>query len=122
MLRSIFVSAESHAAVVKELKNFVGKVNKEIEKANDNRGNTVNLMKQFVNSNVPESFMISLPLIEGENPCEFGVEILIEVGGSGDIQCTLESVIAKEIFDDLVKKVIETEVEKLTGKTTIIYV
>lgn len=122
MLRSIFINTEDHAAVVKELKNFNGKINKEVEKADDNRGNKLNLIRQFVTSNVPKAFAIKVPLIEGEEPCEFAVEILIEVGASGDIQCTLESVDAKEILDNLTKKVIEAEVEKLTGKTTIVYV
>ena len=122
MLRSIFASNEAHADIVKELKNFVGKIDKEVEKTNDDRGNKLNLIRQAVTSNIPKAFVIKVPLIEGEPDTEFSVEVLLEVGSSGDIICTLESVDAKEILDDLTKKVVDTEVEKLTGKTTIVYV
>lgn len=122
MLRSIFVDKNQHASVVANLRNFVAKVNQEIESDNDLKGNKSLAFRQKVESNIPETFAIRIPIIEGEEPETFEVAVIVEVGSSTEVVCTLESVESKDLFDVHAEKIITSEVEYLEKETTVIFV
>lgn len=85
--------------LVADLRNFKAKVNKDIEKVGDNRGNRNEVLSQVVDSNIPESFTLRMPIFQGGLPCTFKVEINIIVRDA-DMECLLESVECNDIIHD----------------------
>ena len=98
MNRSFFANKSEAMALVSTLKNFKAKIDSEIEKSNDNRGNRVELLQQKVTSNMPDSFKMILPLFKGEKAKEFEVEVYIN---ASDLECTLISPEANEEMEHL---------------------
>lgn len=120
LLRSIFPSKGEHATIVATLNNLVAKVNRQIEESDDKRGNTSGFFKQTVSSNMPEAITLNIPLIEGEEPVNIEVSVILEAHGN-DIICFLESVDGQEQIDAITEKLVLEEVEKIKNDTTIIY-
>jgi len=108
MHRYCFDAPSVAMKIVNELKNFKAKVNKEIEKASDNRGNNKILLEQTVNSNIPESFTLKMPIFKGEDPRSFQVEINIIVRDA-EMECYLESIEANDLIKQLSGKIIDNE-------------
>lgn len=120
MLRSIFLSHTDHLRITSELRNINAKVNQQIEASKDDRANVKVSFAQSVESSMPESFRLKLPLIEGEEPTEIEVNVILNANNGG-ITCTLESVEAEELIDIAKEKLIKEEVEKIKDKVTVIY-
>lgn len=107
MLRSIFADKDKHASIVTTLRNVKSKIDKEIEQSDDLRGNINEVFAQKVESNIPKSFHIEIPLIEGGEKVNIEVFILLAVGESRQILCTLESVDAAENIELQMEKLME---------------
>jgi hypothetical protein len=122
LLRSIFPDKAEHAKVVGALFNFQAKVNSNLNDEDDRRGNKSILFEQAVESNVPESFEINIPLIEGEESQSIKIDIVIEAGSSLDIKCFLESADAAELVDESREKRVMEEVGKIEKHTTVIFI
>lgn len=121
MLRFYFPDKTAHMILVKELKNVQAKVERELEKKNDDRGNTNDAFKQTVSSiNIPKTFDIKIPLIEGEPAETITVEILLATDGR-NIICFLESVNASERIDEILENVIWEQVELIEEKVLVIF-
>ena len=119
LLRSMFVSNMEHASICNTLRNLKAKVNADIEKADDRKGNVTQNFKQTVESNMPDAIKLKLPLLEGEDAIEIEVNVILEAHGS-DIKCSLESVDAAELIESQFEQRVTQEVEKLKDKVTII--
>lgn len=108
MNRSFFESKSEAMALVSTLKGFKAKVDTEIEKKNDNRGNIKALVQQTVSSNLPESFKMVLPIFKGQGKKTIEVEVYIE---ADEFKCTLISPEANEemeiLRDSAINKVLE---------------
>lgn len=98
MNRSAFENRQEAMKLVSALKNFKGKVEKDMEKSNDDRGNRKILLHQTVESNVPDSFKISIPLFKGMPKETFEVEVYFN---PDDLTCTLVSPAANDILEDV---------------------
>lgn len=120
LLRSIFESNAEHLKITTLLRSLKAKINREIEQNDDNRGNTGAIFKQTVESNIPESFQLNLPLLEGEEPTTIDVSVILEAKNS-DILCYLESVDAAEIIDNTRTKLVKEEVEKIDKVVAVFY-
>lgn len=117
--RSIFENVTDHAGIIYTLRNIKAKINKQIEEGDDTRGNVSKHFEQTVESNMPESFNIKLPLIKGEPKIQFPVNVVLKANGS-DIICYLESIEAAEFIDEICEKRIDEEIDKIKDFTTII--
>lgn len=120
LMRAIFKNSQEHMNLVALLKNFKAKVNQDMEKADDNRGNVKLHFSQVVDSNVPSDFTITLPLIEGENPEEIKVAVIMQCEGANQINCYLESVDAAEIIDNKRAKMVQAEVKEIVKHVIVI--
>lgn len=112
MRRSYFADVSEAMKLVTELRNFKAKVNKEMEKVSDNRGNSKIMLDQVVDSNVPEGFVLHVPLIKGSSRFRFKVDINI-IPTDADMICMLESVDLKELEDETYEKYMEYELEQI---------
>ena len=66
MNRHLFESKSVAMELVSTLKNIKASVNRAIEANKDDRGNKRALIDQVVQSNIPESFNIELPIFKGQ--------------------------------------------------------
>lgn len=120
MLKSIFPSSAEHLEITTKLRNLIATVNKKVEESADDRANSKKLFEQTVESNIPESFKLKLPLLEGEDAVDIDVQVILEVH-NGEILCFLESVEAKEIMDNEKERLVNDEVEKIEQSVLVIF-
>ena len=107
MNRSYFETKDKAMHLVKVLKSFKAKVNKEIESNNDNRGNRKILMDQAVDSNIPDAFKVNIPVFEYHGKELIEIEIYID---STDLSCQLISPEARDYVNDVSDNLIDAEV------------
>lgn len=106
MNRSYFESKDVAMRLVSELRNFKAKVDKELENADDNRGNKRVLISQIVESNIPQSFKLYMPIFKGYPKPLFDVEININ---ASDFSCTLISPEANDYSTEIKNDLIDAE-------------
>lgn len=82
MNKFLFADQEQHAKVLNSLRNFTAKVETEIKKINDDRGNIENLYKTTMESAVELNFNVLAPVFIGEKAKSFKVEICCEADNS----------------------------------------
>ncbi len=119
MLRRMFPSRDDHMKICNTLNKFEANVKKELEESQNDRGDYTSLRNQIVESNIPESFLMKVPIIEGEEAVEILVHTVITADGN-TLKCALESVDAAEYIEDFFETKVLEEVAKLEGKTTLI--
>lgn len=98
MNRSCFENKQVAMKLVTELQNFKAKVDKDIEKMDNNRGDRRLLINQAVQSNLPEHFNIFIPIFKGTPKQTINVEVYIS---PDDLSCTLISAEVNDILDGL---------------------
>ncbi|MBN8821307.1 MULTISPECIES: hypothetical protein [unclassified Spirosoma] len=98
MNRSAFEVQSTAMSLVSDLQNFKAKVQREIEKATDNRGNATDLRNQAVQSNLPESFNLNVPIFKGTPKRIVEVEVYIK---PDDLSCTLVSAQANDLIEEM---------------------
>lgn len=108
MHRLCFDSWEQAVKLATQLKNFEAKVQREMEKKNDDRGNTRNLKSQAVESNLPESFVLKMPLFQGEHEATFKVEVNIH---PSTLECNLISPDLNDQLEQWTHECIDRELE-----------
>lgn len=86
--RTYFQSTTEAMKLVSELRNFKAKVDKEIEASDDRRGNTKFLRSQIVESNLPSSFKVEIPVFKGMPKQVLEIEVEIN---PDNLSCTLVS-------------------------------
>jgi len=109
MNRHLFESKSVAMELVSVLKNIKASVNRAIEANNDDRGNRRALIDQVVQSNIPESFNIELPVFKGQEKMTIPVEVVLDE----DLECMLVSPDLKEIIFEESERLIGSEVEKI---------
>lgn len=120
MNRSFFETKQKAMELVTLLQNFKGKVNKDLESSTDNRGNKKNNFQQAVESNLPEAFMLRLPIFKGVKAEDVECEVYID---PDDWSCQLISPDANDIIeryrDEEIKLVVERIEAALPGVAVI---
>lgn len=93
-LRTYFETQQEALKLVTELRSFKAKIDKELELSDDKRGNQTILRAQTVESNLPKSFKVNMPIFKGTEKRTFEVEVEIN---PNDLSCTLVSPDAHDI-------------------------
>lgn len=104
MNRFYFPDKDDHMKLMSDFKSFTARVQQEIQQSADQRGNKTNVNVKNVQSDLVESFVISIPIYKGGEPKTFRVEICYDVTDSAP-RFWLESV---ELFE-LEKVELETK-------------
>ena len=112
MNRSFFTRKEEAMDLVKQLREFKGKVEKEIEKKSDQRGNAKILYQQTVDSNIPEGFDLNIPVFKGCEKKKIKIEVNI-IARDADMECYLESVEAADLIRLETEKIFEKEMYQI---------
>lgn len=110
MNRHYFESKDIAMKLVSELRDFKGRVEADIEASDNKRGDRRVLVAQRATSNIPESFVLNLPVFVGTDSVKVVVEININ---ADDLSCNLISPDLKGIIDLETRKIIDDELNSI---------
>jgi len=110
MNRLFFTDKDLNHKIVASLQNFKAKVEKEIENSNDLRGNEKVSKMQKLETDLAESFELSIPIYKGQPNSVFAVDILCHVNDNG-VNIYFESRGLKELNDSTRSSMIDKELE-----------
>lgn len=112
MHRAFFKDKSENMILVSTLKNFKAKVNQDIERSKEENGSKVDNYSQVVDSNLPKSFKLNVPLFKGFANEEIEVEIYADVDGR-DVSLSLVSAGANETIEEYKNRVINEQIENI---------
>ncbi len=112
MHRAFFKDKSENMTLVSTLKNFKAKVNQDIERSKEENGSKVDNYSQVVDSNLPKSFKLNIPLFKGFTCEEIEVEIYADVDGR-DVSLSLVSAGANEAIEEYKNKVIDEQLDAI---------
>ena len=112
MHRAFFTDKSQNMMLVSTLKNFKAKVNQDIERSKEENGSKVDNYSQVVDSNLPKSFKLNIPLFKGFDNEEIEVEIYADVDGR-DVSLSLVSAGANEAIEECKNKVIDVQLDAI---------
>jgi hypothetical protein len=110
--RSFFSSRDAGMTVVSALKSFTAKVNQDLARETNEKGDRSFAFKQVVDSNIPESFKMKLPIFSGGSYVDIEVETYATVDGK-DVSIYLQSAGANDVIEDTKATVIEDVIAKI---------
>jgi hypothetical protein len=116
MNRTFFESKTVAMNLVSLLRNFKATVNKKLEDSSDDRANYAKLREQAVESNLPDTFKITMPLFVGDKPVTFDVEVVID---PDDFSCNLISPDAADLIKTTREKKLNEEIARFDGYAII---
>lgn len=109
--RRYFPNKEENANLLGAYQNFTASVNKNIADNSDLRGNRNSQFQKTVRTDLPESFVVEIPVFKGEEPVSFPVEICIEDNDSG-VRFWFESVELDELIQSKKEEMFARELEQ----------
>lgn len=112
MNRAFFADRAENMKLVSCLMNFTADVNNKIDRAVKENGNRADNFAQVVNSNLPESFTIQMPIFKGMQPETIEVETFAQVNGR-EVAFILLSPGAQATLEDLRDKVIDEQLKQI---------
>lgn len=112
MNRAFFVDRKTNMELVSTLMNFTATINNKIDRSIQENGNRADNFAQVVNSNLPTSFTIQMPIFKGMPAETIEIETFAHVNGR-DVAFILLSPGAQVTLEDLRDKVIDEEVVKI---------
>ncbi len=110
MNRTAFENIDVAMRLVSQLQNFKAKVNKEVEAKKDDRANYSSHLSQVVDSNLPESFKLNIPIFKGQQKQLIEVEVYIR---ASDLNCCLMSTEANDVIETTRDAIIDDVLEKI---------
>lgn len=112
MHRAFFKDKADNMTLVSTLKNFKAKVNQDIERSKEENGSRTDNYSQVVDSNLPSSFKLNIPLFKAFACEEIEVEIYADVDGR-DVSLSLVSAGANEAIEEYKNKVIDEQLKRI---------
>ena len=112
MNRAFFADKTANMELVSACKNFTAKVNNQIERAIQENGNRTDNFAQVVNSNLPESFTLSIPIFKGGKKEDLVVETFAKIDGR-NVAFVLLSPGAEETLEELRDKAIDEQLNAI---------
>lgn len=105
----LFSDRENAMKLISDLMNFKGSIKADVEDSKDNRGNRKNSVAVAVETNIPVSFVLQLPVFDGRPKIAFAVEIVIEAQNNQAVDCYLQSTDVYAFIEDETDTIIEDE-------------
>ncbi|MCM1221103.1 MAG: hypothetical protein NC548_42140 [Lachnospiraceae bacterium] len=112
--RAFFANVEDNMMLVTTLKNFSAKVNQTVEKSREDNGSRSDTFSQVVNSNLPKSFTVNMPIFKGRGVEQIEVELIADVDGR-DIKLSLCSPGAEVIVEEQRNAAIDEQLSLITS-------
>lgn len=113
-----FADAEAHDKLLKAYQAFTATVNANIGKTSDTRGNVDNSYKKTVETNVPDSFVLNIPIFKGQEKRKFRVEIAID-STDANTRFWFESIDLNDIIQIESEAILKSELESCSDYVVI---
>ena len=107
--RSYFKDRAENMALVSNLKAFRAKIETEVEREKKDNGSVTDVYKKVVNSNLPASFKVCIPIYKGAAPEEIEIEVIATVNGR-DVALELISPDAASIVEEVRDRLIDEQI------------
>lgn len=107
--RSYFKDRAENMALVTNLKAFRAKIETEVEREKKDNGSVTDIYKKVVNSNLPASFKVCIPIYKGAAPEEIEIEVIATVNGR-DVALELISPDAASIVEEVRDRLIDEQI------------
>jgi hypothetical protein len=112
MNRAFFPDKAENMKLVSDLKNFEATIDAKIEKQKEDKGSFKDNYSAVVNSNLPGTFKLELPLFKGTGKVIFDVEFYATVSGK-NIFLQLVSPDASASIEDIRDTVIDEQIKQI---------
>ena len=112
MNRTFFADRAENMKLVSTLMNFVATVNNSIAKSARENGDRTDNFSQVVDSNLPESFTINIPVLKGGRPESIEVETFAKISGR-DVSFILISPDAAALYEEIKATEIDAQLEAI---------
>lgn len=112
MHRHWFANRADGMKLVTTLMNYKADIAQKVEQSAEANGNRGDVFTQVVNSNLPASVILQLPVFKGQKPQPVEVEFFANVDGR-DVKFLLLSPGANEILEEFRDKAIDEELAKI---------
>lgn len=109
MNRAFFGDKAENMRLVNELMNFTATVNNSIERSAKENGDRTDKFAQVVNSNLPASFILTIPIFKGMQAETLQVETFAQVNGH-EVAFILLSPAANQTMEDIRDGVIDKQI------------
>lgn len=114
MNRAFFESTKDNMDLVSKLMNFTATVNNNIERSASENGSKTDNFSQIVNSNLPASFKLVIPIFKGMTPEIIEVETFARISGR-DVCFVLLSPGANQITESIRDNAIDDQLTAIRG-------
>jgi hypothetical protein len=124
MNRAFFPDKTTNMKLVTDLMNFTATVNNSLEKRANENGDRTDHFSQVVNSNLPKSFVLNVPIFKGMNAETLEVETFAKINGR-EVAFTLLSPGANQTLEEIRDKAIDeqlTQIKEIAPNIAIIEV
>lgn len=108
--RAVFPDVSQNMELVSILKNFKARINQKVENSREDNGSRADNFSQVVNSNLPKSFVVAMPIFKGRPVEQIEVELLADVDGR-DVKLALCSPGAEVIVEEERNKAIDEQLD-----------
>lgn len=112
MNRAFFPDKSTNMKLVTDLMNFSATVNNVIERSVKENGDRTDNFAQVVNSNLPASFILDIPIFKGMDSETLEVETFAKVNGR-EVAFTLLSPGANQTLEEIRDKAIDAQLEQV---------
>jgi hypothetical protein len=112
MNRAFFPDKAASMKLVTDLMSFTATVNSRIERSVRENGDRTDVFEQLVNSNLPESFTLRIPIFKGMPPETLEVETIAKVDGR-TVAFTLISPGANQTLEEIRDEVINKQLAQI---------
>lgn len=112
MNRSFFTTREDNMKLVSDLMNFTANVTNNIQRSAKETGDRTDNFEQVVNSNLPKSFSLMIPLFKGMPAETIEVETFAQINGR-EVGFTLLSPAAQATQEELRDKVVDEQLKAI---------
>lgn len=112
MNRNCFADQKQNRELVYTLMNYKADIQAKVDKSRDEKGNYTESFAQVVNSNLPTSFTLHLPIIKGQPNEDIEVETFAKVDGS-HVYFMLLSPGAASALDEQRDDIIDAEIDSI---------
>lgn len=110
--RFFFTDKDKNFEVVAALNSFNAKIETELNKEQDNKGNKRDLIEKKVVANIPSDFNLTMPIFTGQSTKTFNVEIAFDATDNG-VRCWLESSDLQELILRNRDEIMNLEIEEI---------
>ncbi|MDD7272831.1 MAG: hypothetical protein PUG96_02540 [Prevotellaceae bacterium] len=112
MNRAFFSDRKENMELVTTLMNFTATVNHTVERSVKENGGRTDNFAQVVNSNLPASFTLNIPIFKGMQTEVLEVETFAQINGR-EVSFVLLSPGANQTLEDIRNKVIDEQIEAI---------